>query len=87
MVQILEREFMHTHLRKIGNSKGIIIPAAFLESCSLSDEVDLHIEGKTLVIKSITKPRAGWFDGYREAVDDNVWNDVLPEDVNEEWEW
>ncbi|NOR80632.1 MAG: AbrB family transcriptional regulator [Methyloprofundus sp.] len=69
---------MHTHLRKIGNSKGIIIPAAFLESCSLSDEVDLCIEGKTLVIKSLKKPRIGWFDGYREEIGDNGWNDMLP---------
>lgn len=78
---------MHTHLRKIGNSKGIIIPAAFLESCLLSNEVDLSIEGKTLVIQSLKKLRSGWFDGYREEIDDNGWNDMLPDDVSEEWEW
>ena len=78
---------MHTYLRKIGNSKGIIIPAAFLESCSLSDKVDLRIEGKTLIIQALKKQRAGWFDGYKEEIDDNVWNDILPDDVSEEWEW
>ena len=78
---------MHTHLRKIGNSKGIIIPAAFLESCLLSNEVDLSIEGKTLVIQSLKKLRSGWFDGYREEIDDNGWNDMLADDVSEEWEW
>ncbi|RLA25154.1 MAG: AbrB family transcriptional regulator [Gammaproteobacteria bacterium] len=78
---------MHTHLRKIGNSKGIIIPAAFLESCLLSNEVDLSIEGKTLVIQSLKKLRSGWFDGYREEIDDNDWNDMLADDVSEEWEW
>ncbi len=78
---------MHTHLRKIGNSKGIIIPAAFLESCSLSNQVDLSIEGKTLVIQSLKKLRSGWFDGYREEMEDNTWNDMLADDVNEEWEW
>ena len=56
---------MHTHLRKIGNSKGIIIPADFLESCSLKGEVELRIEGKCLVIEALKKPRAGWFDGYQ----------------------
>ncbi|TXK96289.1 AbrB family transcriptional regulator [Methylococcaceae bacterium CS1] len=78
---------MHTYLRKIGNSKGIIIPTAFLESCSLSDAVDLRIEGKTLVIKPLNKPRAGWFDGYKEEADDGLWNDMLADDINEEWEW
>jgi len=46
---------MHTHLRKIGNSKGIIIPADFLESCSLNDEVELRIEGKCIVIEALKK--------------------------------
>ena len=51
---------METHLRKVGNSQGIIIPASFLEACSLKKEVDLKIEGKTLVIKALKKPeRAG----------------------------
>jgi len=79
---------MHTHLRKIGNSKGIIIPAAFLESCSLNNEVELRIEGKCLVIKSLKKPRAGWFDGYQTESVENDWNDeLLPDDVSEEWQW
>lgn len=78
---------MHIHLRKIGNSKGIIIPAAFLETCLLSDEVDLRIEGKSLLITALTKPRAGWFDGYTEDIVNDVWNDMLADDVSEEWEW
>jgi antitoxin MazE len=30
---------MLSQLRKIGNSRGIIIPAALLEACELGDEV------------------------------------------------
>jgi len=76
---------MLTHLRKIGNSKGIIIPADFLETCLLSDEVDLRIEGKALLITALTKLRSGWFDGYTEEIYNDVWNDMLADDVSEEW--
>ena len=80
---------MQTHLRKVGNSQGIIIPASFLEACSLTKELDLRIEGKTLVIEAIKKPRAAWFDAYKqeEVLKDDVWNDSLPDDITKEWEW
>ena len=78
---------MLTQLRKIGNSRGIIIPAAFLENCSLNDQVDLRVEGKTLVIEALKKTREGWFDDYQTEERDNSWNDILADDVTEEWEW
>jgi len=78
---------MQIHLRKVGNSRGVIIPASFLEACSLKDNVDLRLEGKKIVIEALKTPRAGWFNGYKEEVSDDVWSDVLPEDVAEEWEW
>ena len=80
---------MQTHLRKVGNSQGIIIPASFLVACSLKKDVDLRIEGKTLVIEAIRKPRVGWFDNYKaeEIVKDDTWNDTLPDDITEEWVW
>lgn len=78
---------MHTHLRKVGNSRGVIIPAGFIEACSLQDSIDLRIEGSTLVIEALKKPREGWFDGYQEEASDDTWNDTLPDDLTEEWEW
>jgi antitoxin MazE len=32
---------MRTILRKVGNSRGIIIPAALLAACEMADEVDI----------------------------------------------
>ena len=78
---------MQTQLRKIGNSRGLIIPSAFLESCSLNDKVDLRVEGKTLIIEALKKPRAKWFDNYQAEKNDEAWNDTLPDDITEEWEW
>ncbi len=37
----------------------MIIPVAFLEACSISEEVDLRIEGKTRVIGALKKLRSG----------------------------
>jgi len=80
---------MQTHLRKVSNSQGIIIPASFIEACALKHHVDLRIEGNTLIIEALKKPRAGWFDKYKaeEMTTDDVWNDTLPDDIIEDWEW
>lgn len=41
---------MRTSLRKMGNSREIIIPAALLAACEMVDEVDIKLEGNHLVI-------------------------------------
>ena len=41
---------MRTTVRKIGNSRGILIPAALLAECGVVDEIDMRLEGKTIVI-------------------------------------
>ena len=78
---------MHTHLRKIGNSRGVIIPAALLEACGLGEEVELRVEGKTLVIEALKTPRAGWFDGYQAEADSDVLASLPADEADGEWEW
>ena len=51
---------MRTSLRKIGNSRGIIIPAALLAAAEIGDEVELRQEAGKLVIEAVKAPRAGW---------------------------
>lgn len=78
---------MQTSLRNVGNSRGIIIPAAWLAACGMRDEVDIRVEGNTLVISPVHAPRAGWFDGYQ-AQADVAPLDALPVDEgDEEWVW
>ena len=78
---------MQTSLRNVGNSRGIIIPAAWLAACGMRDEVDIRLEGNTLVISPVYAPRAGWFDGYQ-AQADVAPLDALPVDEGEEeWVW
>ena len=78
---------MRTHLRKIGNSRGVIIPAALLKECGIDDELELSLEEGALVIKPIKPKREGWFDGYSESQDDNVWQELTPAADSDEWEW
>lgn len=78
---------MRTSLRKVGNSRGVIIPAKLLAACEMGDEVDIRLEGKNLVIAPVKAPRAGWFEGYKPETDSEPLA-VLPADEGrEEWVW
>ncbi|MDO8271427.1 MAG: AbrB family transcriptional regulator [Gammaproteobacteria bacterium] len=78
---------MRIKLVKVGNSKGIIIPAALLASCELKESVDLQIEGKKLVIAAIQEPRAGWFDGYHAGADEAMLDAIPINEGDDEWVW
>jgi antitoxin MazE len=78
---------MRTPLRKIGNSRGIIIPAALLAAAEIGDEVELRQEAGKLVIEAVKAPRAGWFDGYRPEQDVDVWADLPVDEGTDEWVW
>lgn len=79
---------MRTSLRKVGNSRGIIIPAALLAECELGDEVELTVQGKKLLVEAVNAPRAGWFTGYQAAGDeDATWLSLPADEPDEEWVW
>lgn len=49
---------IHKKLREIGNSWGMVIPKAILEGLRINpvlDEVSLHIENDSIVIKKYKK--------------------------------
>ncbi len=78
---------MRTSLRKVGNSRGIIIPAALLLACEMSDEVDVRLEGKHLLISPIKAPRSGWFEGYQLDADTEPLATLPLDEGDEEWAW
>ena len=80
---------MRTVIRKIGNSRGIIIPSALLAEAELKEEVELTLKGKSLIIEPVDPaPRQGWFEGYDEQEDIDAWADYVAEtDETEEWMW
>lgn len=79
---------MKSTLRKIGNSRGILIPASFLAACEIDNEIELRLDGKRIVIEPLRAPRDGWFEGYDDAKDQDAWSDLIETDIeNEDWEW
>lgn len=84
---------MKTRIVRIGNSRGIRIPKAFLEQAGLSGDVEIHARNNSLVIKPAEKPRAGWAEAFRRMAewgDDVLLDDSAPS-LNgwdeDEWEW
>jgi antitoxin MazE len=45
---------------QIGNSQGITIPKAIMEQCGLTDEVEVIVEGKRIILSSKKGVREGW---------------------------
>ncbi|BCU05745.1 AbrB/MazE/SpoVT family DNA-binding domain-containing protein [Allochromatium tepidum] len=78
---------MRTTLRKIGNSRGVLIPAALLAECGIQDEIDLRLEGTRLIIEPVPTTRAGWFDGYRAEDDPDAWADLPVDADSGDWQW
>ncbi|MBA3058436.1 MAG: AbrB/MazE/SpoVT family DNA-binding domain-containing protein [Gammaproteobacteria bacterium] len=86
---------MLTTIRQIGNSRGLLIPAAFLASCQIEDQVDLELQDGQILIKPVKrKLRNGWFselsqpldiDTAKENDEAQAWN-ALPSD-DTEWQW
>ena len=79
---------METRLRKIGNSRGVIIPAQLIERLRLSDTVELSVENEALVMRSTTPQRQGWFDNYDPRQDDMPLEGFVDDaDDQADWEW
>jgi len=58
---------MKIAIRRIGNSKGIIIPSAYLVQLGLEGEVDVSIENDVLIVRASKKNvRSGWAQASKE---------------------
>jgi len=87
---------MLTTVRQIGNSKGVLIPAAFLASCQIEDQADMQLQDGQIVIKPVKRTlRDGWFLAssqaleaaiLQEQVELQAW-DAAPVSDDSEWAW
>ena len=57
-------DFMRTTIRKLGNSQGVLIPKPFLTQLGLENEIEMDVEGDTIVLR---KPRGKVREGWAEA--------------------
>jgi antitoxin MazE len=81
---------MKRTLRKLGNSKGVLIPAAIPASCGIFSEVELHVESNRIIIEPCRASREGWAEASaclaRVHEDALIWPDFGNSD-DENWEW
>ncbi|MFM9890473.1 MAG: AbrB/MazE/SpoVT family DNA-binding domain-containing protein [Rickettsiales bacterium] len=91
---------METDLIKIGNSRGIRIPAALIKQCGLEGGLTLEVRGRSLVLKPAPqkpkkakkrKPREGWADDFiKHGAPPIEWPEMEyddPGNFNAEWTW
>lgn len=79
---------MKSTIRKVGNSRGILIPASFLEACKIEKDIELRLEGNRIVIEPLNVPRSGWFENYLNESDQDVWAGIQETELEQEdWQW
>ena len=80
---------MKTSIRKIGNSKGVLIPASLITSCNIQDEVEMRVENNRIIIEPLSPAlRENWFKGYDASKDENAWKDIKETEAEQaDWEW
>jgi antitoxin MazE len=83
---------MKARIRKIGNSKGIILPKEVIEKCKLQGEVEISVSNDQIIIQAPKSKRSSWEAAFKKASGkedgmlDNA--DLIQNDWdNEEWEW
>ncbi|MBI3370477.1 MAG: hypothetical protein HY017_01800 [Betaproteobacteria bacterium] len=78
---------MRTTLRKLGNSRGVLIPAALLAECGITDAIELRLEGRSIIIEPAKPSREAWFDHRSTGGEKDAWQRLPPDADNEDWEW
>ncbi len=80
---------MKTTLRKVGNSRGVLIPAAFLAACEIGAEIEMRMEGRRIIIEPLNPPpRIGWFKNYLPENDTDAWEGISETPAeSEDWQW
>ncbi len=82
---------MTAKLIQIGNSKGIRLPKTVIEKYKFTDELELVESEEGVLIKPVSKVRAGWDKQFKSAkgVDDDFsdFASITNEFDEKEWTW
>jgi antitoxin MazE len=83
---------MRSSIRKIGNSKGIILPQSFLKECFISDEVSIEVKGQQIIISAPENAkRKGWEQAFKQMAENGddqlVIPDVFIDEDHTDWQW
>lgn len=82
---------MKANIISIGNSRGIRIPKNIIEQCKIEKEVELKVEGNTIVIiPSRERPRKNWDHAFCDMAKKGEDKLLIPGELDPEfegWEW
>ena len=80
---------MKTKLVRIGNSRGIRLPKLLIEQAGLEDDVQLELQGGTVVIRPLASTRAGWAEAAALAAsEDGLLDPIVATTFDrDEWTW
>jgi antitoxin MazE len=82
---------MLTKIRRLGNSRGVLIPKPLLKQVGLEEQAEILVEGNTLVLRKPRKtPRQGWAEAAKEIAARGEDKLVLGDFANEadvDWTW
>ena len=78
---------MQTHIIPVGNSLGLRLPKAVLDSLHLvrASALSIQVRADSIVLKPIKTPRGGWAAAFASAPAgdaENLWGDMP---VDETW--
>ena len=62
---------MKADIIKIGNSKGIRIPASILKQCGIETKVEIEVQYNKIILKPIKTPREGWAASFHTMASQN----------------
>ena len=83
---------MKADILRIGNSKGIIIPAKLFRLLGIHDKVRMTVKGSSLTIEPLEEnPRKGWRKQFLEAGSQDDKELLIPaifeDEALEDWQW
>ena len=84
---------MKAQIVRIGNSQGVRIPKPFLQQSGIAEEVDIEVQGNSIVLRSLRRTREGWEESFRQMAsqgDDRLLDEKLLKQSRwdkEEWQW
>lgn len=81
---------MKTKLVRIGNSRGVRLPKPLIEQAGLEEDVQLEVQGNTVVIRALSSTRDGWAEAAANLAETGkgLLDPVAPTVFDrEEWTW
>ncbi len=59
------KPYVRSKLIQIGNSRGVRLPKSVIQQCGMEDELEMTVQGDTLVIQAVRAARVNWEEQFQ----------------------